>query len=75
MLEFSYIQICSVIFSVLCFTLFILLYFQSRLKQPLLFMTAPEYSMTQQRKWRAVEDVFVASVVVERERHGPQKSW
>ncbi|KAM7405444.1 hypothetical protein PAMP_012706 [Pampus punctatissimus] len=31
--------------------------------------------MTQQRRWRVVETVFVATAAAEKERHGHQKNW
>ncbi len=39
------------------------------------FSTGPERSMTQQRRWRVVETVFVASVAAEKERRGHRRSW
>ncbi|KAA8591230.1 hypothetical protein FQN60_002173 [Etheostoma spectabile] len=38
-------------------------------------MTCRERSMTQQRRWRVVGTVFVASVAAETERRGPRRNW
>lgn len=39
------------------------------------FTIGPKHSMTQQRKWRVVEIVFVASVAAEKERRGHPRNW
>ena len=39
------------------------------------FTAGREGSVTQQRRWRVVETVCVASVAAEKKRHGRRKNW